>query len=128
MNILGDFKLDIMMSKLFKEIEQKKGTILVSGATGMIGSVLVDCFMMINEKHNALFSVIAVARNEEYAKERFGYYFGRDDFKFIAHDVNEPFPEFGKVDYIIHAASNTHPVAYSTDPIGTIKANVIGTE
>ena len=30
-------------------------------------------------------------------------------------------------DYIIHAASNTHPIDYSLDPIGTISSNVIGT-
>ena len=30
------------------------------------------------------------------------------------------------VDYVLHAASNTHPVAYATDPIGTVTANVIG--
>ena len=32
----------------------------------------------------------------------------------------------GEIDYIIHGASNTHPVAYSTDPIGTITSNVFG--
>ena len=29
---------------------------------------------------------------------------------------------------MIHAASNTHPVAYASDPIGTITANVFGTQ
>jgi nucleoside-diphosphate-sugar epimerase len=38
-------------------------------------------------------------------------------------------PEWnGSIDYIIHAASNTHPVAYATDPIGTVTANIIGTK
>jgi nucleoside-diphosphate-sugar epimerase len=31
------------------------------------------------------------------------------------------------VDYVFHAASNTHPVAYATDPVGTITTNIIGT-
>ena len=30
------------------------------------------------------------------------------------------------VDYVFHAASNTHPVAYATDPIGTVVTNIIG--
>ncbi len=39
-----------------------------------------------------------------------------------------PLPtEIGKIDYAIHAASNTHPIAYSTDPIGTITTNIFGT-
>ena len=33
-----------------------------------------------------------------------------------------------KCDYIIHGASNTHPLQYAQDPIGTIRANVSGTE
>ena len=31
----------------------------------------------------------------------------------------------GVIDYVLHLASNTHPVAYATDPIGTITTNVI---
>lgn len=31
------------------------------------------------------------------------------------------------VDYVIHMASDTHPVAYATDPIGTVTTNIIGT-
>ena len=32
----------------------------------------------------------------------------------------------GIVDYVLHLASNTHPVAYATDPIGTVTTNIIG--
>ena len=50
---------------------------------------------------------------------------------FIQHDINFPLNEIDaeiKVDYVIHLASNTHPVAYATDPIGTITTNIIGTQ
>jgi nucleoside-diphosphate-sugar epimerase len=33
-----------------------------------------------------------------------------------------------KIDYILHLASNTHPMLYSTDPIGTITTNIIGVQ
>lgn len=36
--------------------------------------------------------------------------------------------DIGDVDYVLHLASNTHPVAYATDPIGTITTNIIGTQ
>lgn len=31
-------------------------------------------------------------------------------------------------DYILHLASNTHPVAYATNPVATITTNVLGTD
>ena len=36
--------------------------------------------------------------------------------------------EDATVDYILHLASNTHPMQYSTDPIGTITTNIIGVQ
>ena len=45
--------------------------------------------------------------------------------------MNYPFPEGmldkKRFDYVIHAASNAHPVAFSKDPVGTMKTNLLGT-
>ena len=45
-------------------------------------------------------------------------------------DVNkaETMPADLRADFVLHLASNTHPVAYATDPIGTVTANIIGTQ
>lgn len=105
-------------------------TILIIGATGMIGSCLVDCIMFYNDNYHANIKVIAVSRNLEKAKERFNEYWTNKNFSFISHDVKKPFSNIiqaSQIDFAIHAASNTHPVAYSTDPIGTITTNVLGT-
>ncbi|MGC6751878.1 NAD-dependent epimerase/dehydratase family protein, partial [Escherichia coli] len=69
-------------------------------------------------------------RNEQRAKTRFSYCYLEPTYRFIPYDINSPFEreDIGDVDYIIHLASNTHPVAYSTDPIGTITTNIIGTQ
>ena len=97
-------------------------SIMLSGATGMIASYLIDCLMI----KGIDCRVIALGRSEEKARNRFGDYFSRTNFKFYTCDINKPIEINEKADYIIHAASNTHPLAYSTDPIGTITANVIG--
>ena len=105
-------------------------TILLTGASGMIASVLIDVFMKRNarlESDELGVNLIAVSRNEEKAKKRFGEYWDSRFFKYLSHDITQPLPQLGKIDYILHAASNTHPRAYSTDPIGTITANVQGT-
>ncbi|MBQ9609832.1 MAG: NAD-dependent epimerase/dehydratase family protein [Lachnospiraceae bacterium] len=104
--------------------------IAISGATGMIGSFLIDVLMYRNDNHNQNINIYAFGRNEEKAKKRFDKYFDSEKFHFIKQDINLPIDEKicgDKVEYIIHAASNTHPVAYASDPIGTVSANVIGT-
>lgn len=98
-------------------------TILISGATGMIGSFLIHALM--TRKDNI--RIIALGRNESAAKERFYAYWENPNFQFLCHDINIPLPNKTPVDFVIHAASNTHPVAYATDPIGTVTTNIIGT-
>lgn len=103
-------------------------SIMLSGATGLIGSFFVDVIMEKNKKEGLNCSVYALGRNEIKAKDRF-YKFEKDShFVFIHYDVKEPlvFNDLGPVDYILHLASNTHPILYSTDPIGTITTNIIG--
>ena len=43
----------------------------------------------------------------------------------IAADVSEA-TALPECDYIIHAASNAHPKAFSADPVGTMLANILG--
>lgn len=105
-------------------------TLLITGASGMIASVMIDILMQYNQTNpidGDGIRVIAVSRNEAKARDRFLAYWEHPLFCYYSHDISVPLPELGKVDYILHAASNTHPRAYATDPIGTITANVTGT-
>ena len=103
-------------------------SLLLSGATGMIGSFLVDVLLNKNEKDNLNCTVYALGRNEQKAKTRFLKYTDDERFRFVPYDVNLPLirDDIGEVDYVLHLASNTHPVQYATDPIGTITTNIIG--
>lgn len=108
----------------------KDSSILLSGATGMIGSLLVDAILFKDEADGLGCKVIALGRSEEKAKKRFEHCWDSPFFQFVECDVNkvETMPRALKVDYVLHLASNTHPVAYATDPIGTITANILGTQ
>ncbi len=99
-------------------------TILISGATGMIGSFLIHVLMQRKEVRK----ILAVSRSEQTARERLEEYWDTERFVFVPHDVNLPLETKLKPDFIIHLASNTHPVAYASDPIRTITANIIGTQ
>lgn len=106
-------------------------TIMLSGATGMVGKCMIDVLMHYNDlvaSRGQEIRIIALSRNGKKAKERLGEYWNRGDFVYLPCDVNEQIPECGPVDYIIHAASNTHPLQYSEDSIGTITSNIIGTK
>ena len=102
--------------------------IMLSGASGLIGSFLVDVILEKNIKDSLNCTVYALGRNEEKARSRFSKFSDDPHFVFIPYDVKLPLnrDDIGTVDYILHLASNTHPMLYATDPIGTITTNIIG--
>ena len=102
-------------------------TIMLSGATGMIGSFLVDLIMYLDEHYSRTIRVVALGRNWTKAERRFSSYFTSPFFSFHECDITKPLTGiFEKTDFIIHAASTTHPVAYASEPVGTVTSNILG--
>lgn len=109
-------------------IEAIKGrSFLITGATGLIGTCLIDALMFFNSL-DADIKIYAVGRNWKKAKFRLGEYENDVHFHFMEQDVRLSLPEDLKVDVIIPLASNTHPLAYSQYPVETIEINVKGAE
>ena len=100
---------------------------LMTGATGLIGTCLIDALMRYNER-GANIDIYALGRSKEKAASRLGEYFEDAHFHFVEHDARQPLKELPAADYIIPLASNTHPLAYSQYPIETIEINVKGAE
>ena len=73
----------------------KNKTFLISGASGMIGSCLIDALI----HKNINIKILALARNEKKAKARFADLFYSDNFTFIQHDVNDPLDDYGYVEF-----------------------------
>lgn len=103
-------------------------SILISGASGLVGSCLIDVIMHQNMHFNLNCKIYAMGRNVKKAAERFKYCWNNNLFSFIFHDINEPLNDenIGDVGFVLHMASNTHPVAYAINPIETITTNIIG--
>lgn len=103
-------------------------SVMLSGATGLIGSFFVDVLLEKNKRDGLNCTIYALGRNEERAKKRFCDRYDDPFLVFVPCDVKHPLdtPNIENVDYLLHLASNTHPVLYSTDPIGTIETNIIG--
>lgn len=107
-----------------KGVERLRGkSVLVTGATGLLGVHLIDALMALGEV-----TVIAVGRNRERAAGRLGEHLSSPLFRFVEQDVQRAFPEDITADYIIPLASNTHPLAYSQYPAETMLINLRGAE
>ena len=115
-------KADLPWEKL------KNKSVMLSGATGLLGSFLIDVICEKNATDDLSCTVFALGRNEQKAKDRFSKHIESKWLHFILYDVKEPFDheDLGTIDFVLHLASNTHPMQYSTDPIGTIITNIIG--
>lgn len=105
-------------------------SIMLSGATGLIGSFFVDAILEKNIADGLNCTVYTLGRSEEKAKRRFGKFDGNPYFVFIPNDVRLPLvcDDVKTMNYVLHLASNTHPMLYATDPIGTIETNIIGVQ
>ena len=114
----------ILRTKGLDKLKGKK--ILITGATGMLGMCMIDALMKFNIEQNANIGIYAIGRSCEKAAARLGEYYNSPLFNFIEQDVREKLPEDLSFDYIIPAASNTHPMAYSQFPIETIEINFFG--
>lgn len=100
-------------------------TICLSGATGLIGSFLIDS-ILINPFQKT--KIVALVRNIEKARKRF-YYFSNDSrLIFIHQDLLKEIDIVDDVDFVLHLASLTDPYNYSHYPIEVMNTNYIGTK
>ena len=100
-------------------------TVLVTGATGLIGSNIILTLVHLGKKFKHPIKVVAVVRNETKAKKLFGEIY--NDVKFVVGDVVKGVEISEKVDYIIHAASQTSSKAFIERPLETIETAIQGT-
>ena len=99
-------------------------TLLITGATGFIGSYIIRALLLKNETDGLGVKVLALVRNRERAEKMYGT---NENLDYIVQDVCSPLPTDKKADFIIHCASNAAPKEYSMYPVETMKTNFFGT-
>lgn len=102
--------------------------ILVTGATGMICSSVVDILLFMNREHAAGITVFVAGRNEQDAMKRFGGFSENDGLVFVPYDAtsSDEVALDSDLDYVIHGASNANPALYAQQPVETMLANLVG--
>ena len=101
----------------------KNKTVMITGASGMVGSYLVHTLLALNEQGYNV-KVVGVMRNPKKMDEAV---LNHPNFEVYVHDVSLPFNYEGNVDYIIHAASPASPLIMKDKPVETAAANALGT-
>ena len=106
----------------------ENSTILVSGGSGFLPAYIVETLLQLNisNKENNI-KIVCIVRNIENAKIRFSEYLRFEFLEFLVQDVSEEINYVGDIHFIIHAASQASPKYYSSDPVGTLMSNTLGT-
>ena len=100
--------------------------VLITGATGLIGSSIVDCVMYLNLFKGANINLFLGVRNVEKATSQFCCYLCNKQFNIIRFDATDYYNELPNVDYVIYGASLADPNYYVNKPAETIQTNIIG--
>lgn len=124
------FQEDILVNAtadyLFKNLDNS--TILVTGATGLIGHHIVSTFLKRNNLKGIHTKVIAPVRDLLKARAIYGDLFSDSNILFIENDITEPVNISQAVDYIVHGASVTSSKMFVENPVQTIDIAYRGTK
>lgn len=118
--------IDTIIDSL-EELNKLAGnTVLVTGATGLICSSIIDLILRYNDTHKSnVIRVLAAGRNLDKLSERFGN--NRNDIQFIDYDASKIDNNINeKADFIIHGASNASPNMIVKEPVETMLSNILG--
>lgn len=109
-----------LFAERFELWEQLRGkTFLITGATGLIGSVMTMCLLELNRRKHLGIKILAAVRNIEKANLLFGQ--DKGDLQFLQIGLKDICAESicQHVDYVIHLASPTAGRFMEENPVET---------
>lgn len=102
-------------------------TVLITGATGLIGSQIAKALACHSKQTGKKLSVIAMVRNEDKARRLFSGYLEEGLIQLYISDISVPLCPAEQVDYIFHCASPTGSRFFVQQPAETAAAAWEGT-
>ncbi len=102
----------------------KNKTILITGASGLIGKNLLHALLYSNKCYDLKLKILALVRNHDILKKEI-----EDKSLFIIEGTVENLPKIDStIDYVIHGASPTASAFFVSNPVDTIHTAVFGTD
>lgn len=92
-------------------------TVVITGATGLIGSQLVRTLIERNNGQRGSIKILLPVRNVDKAERLFGR---SDTVEFVPWNIGKPFPREIRGDYFVHAACPTSSEAFLHKPMEVI--------
>lgn len=121
-----DARLATLPSGLFEPFRGK--TVVITGATGLIGSLVCRALLWADSAYRLGTSVIAVVRDEAKAREILGDYEVEGCLEFYVADLSLPQElDIPSVDYVLHAAMVTKSRTMVERPVDVIDTSLNGT-
>lgn len=106
----------------------KKKTVLVTGATGLIGSTLVNALLYVNIIRKLELKVFALVRDITKANKVFEKQLEEcKELTLICCDIQNTLDISEKIDYIVHGANPTASSFFMNFPVETAKIALMGT-
>jgi len=96
-------------------------SVLITGGAGFLGSHLCDLLLARG------FRVICMDNLITGNEANIAHHVGKEQFKFVRHDVTQYIYLPDEIDYVLHFASPASPVDYLRHPIHTLKVGSLGT-
>ena len=104
----------------------KRKSILITGATGLIGSILAKCLIKLNQEKDLYLKIVCPVRNVEKAKDIFAD--DLDSLEIIGCDLCDYLKSLKRrFDFIIHCASPTSSKFFIEKPVETYNLAVNST-
>lgn len=100
----------------------KGATMLITGATGLIGSNLVNALAFANRQKGLGLRLVLPVRNVTAAEEQFSW----TNAKIVPYSLGSELEGIDSVDYIIHMASPTSSRFFVEQPVDTLVNNING--
>lgn len=111
--------LEFILDRVFREGKFNRSTVLVTGATGLVGSLIVKSILYANQVLNAQITVLASVRNLEKAADTFAD-FSNESLIFVTDSLLSPLYFDQAIDFIVHTASITASKEMVENPTGVL--------